>query len=88
VRPGAAPGDAVIAAWLTLEHATGQRRAPHQTATEFTVALLQRESTDEAALDDLRSLYQRARFGDGATGEDAALAVDALDRIMAGLGRR
>jgi hypothetical protein len=85
VRPGAAPGDAVIAAWLTLEHATEQRREPHQTATEFTVALLRRESTDEDALDDLRQLYQRARFSDSTTSDDAARAADALDRIVAGL---
>jgi hypothetical protein len=88
VRPGAAPGDAVIAAWLTLEHATEQRRAPHQTATEFTVALLRRESTDEVALGDLRELYQRARFSDRTTDDDAARAAGALDRIMAGLRAR
>jgi hypothetical protein len=88
VRPGAAPGDAVIAAWLTLEHATDQRRAPHQTATEFTVALLRRESTDEVALGDLRELYQRARFSDRTTDDDAARAGDALDRILAGLRAR
>ncbi|WP_291414310.1 DUF4129 domain-containing protein [Actinophytocola sp.] len=89
-RRGGPPGDAVIAAWLRLEEATaheGAGREPHQTATEFTAALLARHITREPALDDLRELYQRARFGPpGQVGDaeaDAALA--ALDRILAAL---
>lgn len=87
-RTGGPPGDAVVAAWLRLEEAAaheGAARQPHQTATEFTTALLTRYTTgDPAALDELRGLYQRARFGPpGQVGEaDAAAALAALDRIL------
>jgi hypothetical protein len=82
-REGGHPGDAVIEAWVTLENAVDHRRAPHETATEFTVALLARENADEAALRELRTLYQRARFGHAAADDDsAARARDALDRIL------
>jgi len=85
-RAGGAPGDAVVAAWLTLENATSTARQPHQTATEFTTALLERETgQDEPALYELRTRYQRARFGDGATDDDARAAVAALDRILAAM---
>lgn len=85
-RAGGRPGDAVIAAWVTLENATAHRREPHETATEFTVALLAKENADEAALAELRTLYQRARFGRGAVDADsAAHAGAALDRILATL---
>src|SRR5262245_29971642 len=40
-RPGGQPRDAVIQAWVTLESATDHGRAPHETATEFTVSLLE-----------------------------------------------
>lgn len=84
-RPGGEPGDAVVRAWLTLEHATEQGRAPHQTATEFTVALLEKETADADALRELRTLYQRARFGvpDDITEHDVGNARHALDRILA-----
>lgn len=83
-RAGGVPTDAVIAAWLTLERATEHGRAPHETATEFTVALLTRESADPDALRELRELYQRARFGPrDATTDDVEDARDALDRILA-----
>lgn len=82
-REGGAPRDAVIEAWVTLENATEHRREPHETATEFTVALLEKEHADESALRELRTLYQRARFGTGAVDDDsAARARDALDRIL------
>ncbi len=86
-RTGGPPGDAVVAAWLRLEEAAeleGAGREPHQTATEFTTALLARHTTSEPALDELRELYQRARFGPpGLVGEDdAAAALAALDRIL------
>jgi hypothetical protein len=83
-REGGVPRDAVIAAWVTLENAADHKRAPHETATEFTVALLEEENADEAALRDLRTLYQRARFGAGTVDDDSATrARDALDRILA-----
>lgn len=86
-RAGGPPGDAVIAAWLRLEEAAeheGAGRKPHETATEFTSALLARYTTSEPAMDELRVLYQRARFGPpGEVGEDdVRTAVDALDRIL------
>jgi hypothetical protein len=83
VRAGGAPRDAVIQAWVTLENATEHRRAPHETATEFTISLLEKENADEAALRDLRTLYQRARFGHDSGERDATAARDALDRILA-----
>lgn len=83
-RPGGAPRDAVIEAWVSLEGAAEHKRAPHETATEFTVALLEKENADEAALRELRGLYQRARFGAGDVDADSATrARDALDRILA-----
>jgi hypothetical protein len=90
-RPGGLLSDAVVAAWLRLEEAAaheGAGRAPHQTATEFTTALLSRYAADESALTELRELYQRARFGPPGhvTEADADAAVDALDRILHALG--
>lgn len=83
-RRGGRPRDAVIEAWVTLENAAEHKREPHETATEFTVALLEKENADEAALRELRTLYQRARFGRADTDADsAARARDALDRILA-----
>ena len=82
-REGGVPRDAVIEAWVTLENATEHRREPHETATEFTVALLEKEHADEVALRELRTLYQRARFGAATVDDDAAdKARDALDRIL------
>jgi uncharacterized protein DUF4129 len=86
-RDGGPPGDAVIAAWLRLEEAAeheGAGRKPHETATEFTAALLDRYTTSEPAMAELRVLYQRARFGPpGEVGEDdVRRAADALDRIL------
>ncbi len=78
------PGDAVVAAWLALEHAaaaSGVVHDPTRTATEFTLALLDRTRADRAAARTLLGLYHRARFsdhvvsaGDVATAR-AALAV-------------
>jgi hypothetical protein len=82
-RAGGEPRDAVIRAWATLENATDHRRAPHQTATEFTISLLEKETADEAALRDLRTLYHRARFGHHSSETDAQQARTALDRILA-----
>lgn len=82
-RVGGEPRDAVIRAWVTLENATAYKRAPHQTATEFTVALLQKETADEDAVRELRALYHRARFGQHSGDGDAAAARAALDRILA-----
>ncbi|MFJ6669738.1 DUF4129 domain-containing protein [Actinosynnema sp. NPDC091369] len=80
------PGDAVIAAWLSLERAardSGVPRAGHQTATEFTGDLLRRYRVDEHATGTLRRVYQRARFGTAeVTAADARTAADALEHIV------
>lgn len=89
-REGGPPSDRVIAAWLSLEHAameTGTERQPHETPTEFVRAVLAGHDVNPEALDDLRRLYGRARFGrEGAmTDADAEAAGDALDRIITDL---
>lgn len=90
-RAGGPPSDAVQRAWLALEDAAaecGTPRRPEQTPTEFTAEVLAANAVDEAAVDTLRGLYQRARFGrpDAVTDADADAAVAALDRIAATLG--
>lgn len=81
-EPEREPGDAVIRAWVTLENAAEHKRAPHQTATEFTISLLAKETADEEAVRQLRTLYHRARFGHRSDERDAAAAREALDRIL------
>lgn len=84
VREGGRPRDAVIEAWVTLENAADHKRAPHQTATEFTVGLLEKENADEVALRELRTLYQRARFSTSTVdGDSVTRARAALERILA-----
>lgn len=86
---GGPPGDAVVLAWLALEEAAaecGTTRHPHQTATEFTTAVLAGLDVDTDALDQLRRLYQRARFsGNVVTEADVDTATRALERVVAGL---
>jgi hypothetical protein len=79
----------VVAAWLRLEQAaaeSGAPRAPHQTPTEFTSALLAEHVADHGAVDRLRGLYQQARFArSGAISEtDADDARAALGAILDG----
>ncbi|WP_447005601.1 DUF4129 domain-containing protein [Saccharothrix isguenensis] len=80
------PGDAVIAAWLSLERAaedSGVPRRDHQTPTEFTGDLLRRYRVDEAAAGTLKGVYQRARFGTAeVSAADARTATEALARIV------
>ncbi|GAB2989878.1 DUF4129 domain-containing protein [Saccharothrix stipae] len=80
------PGDAVIAAWLSLERAaedSGVPRQGHQTPTEFTGDLLRRYRVDEQATGTLRRVYQRARFGTAdVTAADARTATEALAHIV------
>jgi hypothetical protein len=81
-RTGGPPDHAVIAAWIALEEAAGTERAPHQTATEYAGALLGHYTSDATALDELRTLYQRARFGTTPlTAADVRRAHDALERL-------
>lgn len=83
---GGPPGDAVIAAWLSLERAaedSGVPRQDHQTPTEFTGDLLRRCEVDEGAAGTLKHVYQRARFGTAeVTAADARTATEALERIV------
>ena len=83
-QPGA-PADAIVAAWVALEEtaaSSGTARAPAQTPTEFTTALLARTSADPAALATLRRTYLAARFGTTLpTGPDVVAAADAIARI-------
>ena len=87
---GGPPSDRVVAAWLSLEQAateTGTERQPHETPTEFVGSVLAGHAVNPEALDDLRRLYGRARFGrEGVmTDADAEAAGDALDRIITDL---
>ena len=89
LRRSGPPSDAVVAAWVRLEEAaaeSGAPRAPHQTPTEFTTALLAEHVADDRAVGRLRGLYQRARFGrSGAITEaDADDARSALGAILDG----
>ncbi|WP_116952169.1 DUF4129 domain-containing protein [Jiangella endophytica] len=82
---------AVIAAWLALESAaagSGAPRAPAQTPTEFTAALLRRHHADEEAVATLLGLYHRARFAarpDLGAG-DVERARRALDLVVGTIG--
>lgn len=86
-RTGGDPGDAVIAAWLVLEQTAaeaGSARAAHQTPTEFAASVLASHDVDTGALDRLRALYQRARFGTDVvvTEADVAAATEALETLV------
>ncbi|MBM7819931.1 hypothetical protein JOE63_002408 [Cellulosimicrobium cellulans] len=90
--PDADPHDAVVAAWVALEHAAeraGTRRDPAQTPTEFTTAVLAGTRVDPHAVATLRGLYHRARFGETPLGErDLEAARAALARVAADLATR
>ncbi len=94
VLDGAAdPGDAVIAAWLELERAaasSGIDRAPAQTPTEFTAAVLDATRADPQATRTLLGLYHRARFDPHAalTAQDTGTAGRCLERIAASWAER
>lgn len=89
----AAPDDAIIAAWLELEAAaasSGVPRAPSDTPTELTTAVLDATSADPVATRGLLHLYHRARFAPGAvmTADDVAAARACLERLAASWGER
>jgi len=93
LRGAADPGDAVIAAWLELEKAaasSGIDRAPAQTPTEFTAAVLAATRADPGATRTLLGLYHRARFDPHAalTSADTAEAGRCLERIAASWAER
>lgn len=86
------PADAVVACWLDLEStaaATGGRRTPSQTPTEFTAALLRQHLSGAAGaeLTSLLTLYHRARFSSRpVTADDVAAAQWSLAVIADSLG--
>jgi hypothetical protein len=86
------PGDAVIAAWVALEHAAasgGLVRDRAETATEFTVDVLDATSADPAATRTLLDLYLAARYSRHAlTAGDVARARTSLATIANGLASR
>ncbi|AEI13589.1 DUF4129 domain-containing protein [Cellulomonas gilvus] len=84
------PGDAVVAAWVALEHAaerSGVLREPAQTASEFTLELLDATEADGEASRALLALYLAARFSEHRlTADDVAQARSALDVVARGVG--
>jgi hypothetical protein len=72
------PRDAIIQAWLALEHAaasSGVARAPAQTPTEFTAVVLRRTPADHDAVETLLRLYLRVRFSEQPLLPDDAVAA-------------
>ena len=72
------PHDAIVLAWLALEHAAvaaGVGRKPAQTPTEFTAVVLDRTPAQRDAVDVLRDLYSRVRFSEEPVGEDDGAAA-------------
>ncbi|GIG21939.1 hypothetical protein Cch01nite_26630 [Cellulomonas chitinilytica] len=86
------PGDAVIAAWVALEHAAasgGLVRDRAETATEFTVEVLDATSADPTATRTLLDLYLAARYSrHPLTARDVARARTSLATIANGLASR
>ncbi len=86
------PGDAVIAAWVALERAAasgGLVRDRAETATEFTVDVLDATSADPAATRTLLDLYLAARYSrHPLTADDVARARTSLATIANGLADR
>jgi len=86
------PGDAVIAAWVALEASaerSGLVRDRAQTATEFTVEVLDATRADPGATRALLQLYLAARYSEHVlTAADVAQARSSLAAIADDLGRR
>lgn len=92
LQEGGEPTDAIIAAWLALEDAavrSGATRAPAQTPTEFTVAVLGATPASPQAVTELLGLYHLARFArTDMTATQVAAAGAALRRLTADFRRR
>lgn len=86
------PGDAVIAAWVALEASaerSGLVRDRAETATEFTVEVLDATRADPVATRALLQLYLAARYSEHVlTPVDVARARESLAAIADDLGRR
>ena len=91
LREGEHSNDAIIAAWLALEDAavrSGASRAPAQTPTEFTVAVLGATPASPDAVSELLGLYHLARFAHTEmTGAQVAAAGAALRRLTEDFSR-
>ena len=86
------PGDAVIAAWVALESSaerSGLVRDRAQTATEFTVEVLDATRADPGATRTLLELYLAARYSEHVlTPRDVDQARSSLAAIAVDLTRR
>jgi hypothetical protein len=86
------PGDAVIAAWVALEASaerSGLVRDRAQTASEFTVEVLDSTRADPVATRELLELYLAARYSDHVlTPHDVEAARASLAAIAGDLTRR
>lgn len=74
LRSATSSKDAIIAAWLGLEHAAkeaGSVRDPAQTPTEFTLQVLADTPATPGAIQELLVLYQQARFTNSALSPDS-----------------
>ncbi|MDD9205885.1 DUF4129 domain-containing protein [Georgenia sp. 10Sc9-8] len=82
------PHDAVVAAWLAVEHAAadaGRPRRPEQTSTELATEVLDATSADPAAVRELLGLYHRARYARGPSGRMTATDVARAHRCLGAL---
>jgi len=86
------PRNAIVECWHRFEElaeATGVRRMPWETSSEFTLRLLDRVSADDPAVSELAHLYRDARYSRHEVSEDSRdRATAALDRIHRSLGSR
>ncbi|MFI2753837.1 DUF4129 domain-containing protein [Cellulomonas sp. P22] len=89
---GVPPGDAVVAAWVSLEQAaerSGLVRERAQTASEFTVEVLDSTRADPRATRTLLGLYLTARFSEHpVTAADVGRARECLATLADGLAAR
>lgn len=85
------PRNAIVECWMRLEGAVvdaGMERRASDTSAELTVRVLARRDVDSSAISTLASLYREARFSEHVMTEASRReAIDALDRVHAGLGR-
>lgn len=86
------PRNAIVACWLRLEDAAsnaGTPPEPSETSVEFTTRVLSTYSVDDAAIQQLASLYREARFSVHEIHEaQREQAIDALDRLLGSFTRR
>lgn len=77
-EPDGQPRDLVLRCWLAIEDAaarSGLRRAPSDSPSEFTGAVLRSTAADRTAVDTLLHLYHRARFSPHPVSDDDVRAA-------------